>query len=73
MKPCIKRSKNSRRIFIYESLKHTGEFPIIGVNTFLNSKGSPTIIPNEVIRSTKIGKRGKSNFNCQNIKKRFFK
>ena len=36
----------------YETLKHTGEFPIVGVNTFLNSKGSPTILPTEVIRST---------------------
>ena len=33
-------------------LKHTGEFPIVGVNTFLNSKGSPTVIPQEVIRAT---------------------
>ena len=33
--------------------KHSGELPLIGVNTFLNKKGSPTIIPNEVIRSTK--------------------
>jgi methylmalonyl-CoA mutase len=32
--------------------KHTGEYPIIGVNTFLSSKGSPTIIPQEVIRAT---------------------
>jgi methylmalonyl-CoA mutase len=36
----------------YETLKHTGEYPIIGVNTFLSSKGSPTIIPQEVIRAT---------------------
>ncbi|MFN6039664.1 MAG: methylmalonyl-CoA mutase family protein, partial [Bacteroidota bacterium] len=36
----------------YEMLKHTGEYPIIGVNTFLSSKGSPTVIPQEVIRST---------------------
>jgi methylmalonyl-CoA mutase len=36
----------------YEMKKHTGEMPIIGVNTFLSSKGSPTIIPQEVIRST---------------------
>jgi len=36
----------------YETLKHTGELPIIGVNTFLSSKGSPTIIPREVIRAT---------------------
>jgi methylmalonyl-CoA mutase len=35
----------------YETLKHR-EFPIIGVNTFLSSKGSPTVIPAEVIRAT---------------------
>ena len=33
-------------------LKHTGDYPIIGVNTFLSSKGSPTILPKEVIRAT---------------------
>jgi methylmalonyl-CoA mutase len=33
-------------------LKHTGEYPIVGVNTFLNKNGSPTILPTEVIRST---------------------
>jgi len=36
----------------YEMLKHTGEYPIIGVNTFLSKEGSPTIIPQEVIRAT---------------------
>ena len=36
----------------YEMKKHTGELPLIGVNTFLSSKGSPTILPMEVIRST---------------------
>ena len=37
----------------YETLKHTGEFPIIGVNQFLSKDGSPTVIPSEVIRSSK--------------------
>jgi methylmalonyl-CoA mutase len=41
----------------YETLKHTGEFPIIGVNTFLSSKGSPTVIPAEVIRATEKEKQ----------------
>jgi methylmalonyl-CoA mutase len=36
----------------YEMLKHTGEFPIVGVNTFLNKKGSPTVLPAEIIRAT---------------------
>jgi methylmalonyl-CoA mutase len=38
-------------------LKHTGEFPIIGVNTFLSSKGSPTVFPAEVIRATEEEKQ----------------
>src|SRR5258708_34939960 len=33
-------------------MKHNGELPIVGVNTFLNKKGSPTMLPGEVIRST---------------------
>jgi methylmalonyl-CoA mutase len=41
----------------YETLKHTGEYPIIGVNTFLSSKGSPTILPKEVIRATEEEKQ----------------
>jgi methylmalonyl-CoA mutase len=36
----------------YEGQKLSGELPIIGVNTFLGKDGSPTIIPEEVIRST---------------------
>jgi len=39
-------------------LKHTGEYPIIGVNTFLSSEGSPTLIPGEVIRATSEEKEG---------------
>lgn len=41
----------------YETLKHTGEYPIIGVNTFLSSTGSPTILPKEVIRATEEEKQ----------------
>ena len=41
----------------YETLKHNGDFPIIGVNTFLSSKGSPTVIPMEVIRATEEEKQ----------------
>jgi methylmalonyl-CoA mutase len=52
METMYQRSKIQEESLYYETLKHTGEFPIIGVNTFLSSKGSPTIIPREVIRST---------------------
>ena len=52
METMYQRGKIQEESLYYETLKHTGEFPIIGVNTFLSSKGSPTIIPSEVIRST---------------------
>ena len=39
-------------------LKHTGEFPIIGVNTFLAKNGSPTLTPGEVIRAEQGEKEG---------------
>jgi len=53
MERMYQRNKIQEESLHYENLKHTGELPIIGVNTFLNKKGSPTTIPNEVIRSTK--------------------
>ena len=52
METMYQRSKIQEESMYYEMLKHTGEFPIIGVNTFLSSKGSPTIVPSEVIRAT---------------------
>ncbi|RTL58415.1 MAG: methylmalonyl-CoA mutase [Sphingobacteriales bacterium] len=52
MERMYQRNKIQEESLHYEHLKHTGELPLIGVNTFLNKKGSPTVIPNEVIRST---------------------
>ncbi len=52
MERMYQRNKIQEESLYYETLKHTGELPIVGVNTFLNKKGSPTIIPTEVIRST---------------------
>ncbi len=52
METMYQRSKIQEESLYYETLKHNGEFPIIGVNTFLSSKGSPTILPKEVIRAT---------------------
>jgi methylmalonyl-CoA mutase len=57
METMYQRSKIQEESMYYEMLKHTGEFPIIGVNTFLSSKGSPTIIPAEVIRATEEEKQ----------------
>jgi methylmalonyl-CoA mutase len=52
METMYQRSKIQEESLYYETLKHSGEFPIIGVNTFLSSTGSPTVLPQEVIRST---------------------
>jgi methylmalonyl-CoA mutase len=52
METMYQRGKIQEESLYYETLKHTGEYPIIGVNTFLSSKGSPTVLPREVIRST---------------------
>ncbi|MCK0134599.1 methylmalonyl-CoA mutase family protein [Arenibacter sp. S6351L] len=57
METMYQRSKIQEESLYYETLKHNGEFPIIGVNTFLSSKGSPTILPVEVIRATECEKQ----------------
>ncbi len=61
MERMYQRNKIQEESLFYEHQKHTGEFPIVGVNTFLNKQGSPTIIPNEVIRSTKEEKEQQIN------------
>lgn len=53
METMYQRGKIQEESLYYETLKHNGDFPIIGVNTFLSKEGSPTILPKEVIRATK--------------------
>jgi methylmalonyl-CoA mutase len=57
METMYQRSKIQEESLYYETLKHNGEYPIVGVNTFLNKKGSPTITPSEVIRATEEEKQ----------------
>jgi len=52
MERMYQRNKIQEESLYYEHQKHSGELPLVGVNTFLNKKGSPTILPTEVIRST---------------------
>jgi len=52
METMYQRGKIQEESLYYETLKHSGKLPIIGVNTFLSREGSPTILPNEVIRAT---------------------
>jgi methylmalonyl-CoA mutase len=61
METMYQRSKIQEESMHYETLKHTGEYPIIGVNTFLSSSGSPTILPAEVIRATDEEKQQQIN------------
>jgi methylmalonyl-CoA mutase len=72
METMYQRSKIQEESMYYETLKHNGAFPIIGVNTFLSSKGSPTVQPEEVIRATEEEKQyqiqTKEKLNKANLK-----
>tara|TARA_R110001592_G_scaffold108565_2_gene303216 strand:+ start:6478 stop:9936 length:3459 start_codon:yes stop_codon:yes gene_type:complete len=72
METMYQRSKIQEESMYYETLKHNGDFPIIGVNTFLSSKGSPTVQPAEIIRATEEEKqyqiKTKENLNKANLK-----
>jgi methylmalonyl-CoA mutase len=57
METMYQRNKIQEESMYYEMRKHTGELPIIGVNTFLSTKGSPTVVPAEVIRATEEEKQ----------------
>jgi methylmalonyl-CoA mutase len=68
METMYQRGKIQEESLYYEHLKHTGEYPIIGVNTFLSKEGSPTILPKEVIRSTEEEKKAQID-TVQNLQK----
>ena len=72
METMYQRSKIQEESLYYETLKHNGDFPIIGVNTFLSSKGSPTVLPKEVIRATEDEKQFQIN-TLQSLNKRYEK
>ncbi len=61
MERMYQRNKIQEESLYYESLKNSGQLPVIGVNTFLNKNGSPTILPAEVIRSTEQEKKEQIN------------
>ncbi|MBM3913759.1 MAG: methylmalonyl-CoA mutase, partial [Sphingomonadales bacterium] len=56
MESMYQRNQIQEESLHYETLKHNGDLPIIGVNTFLSREGSPTLIPGEVIRATEAEK-----------------
>lgn len=61
METMYQRNKIQEESLYYERLKNSGDLPIIGVNTFLSSTGSPTIVPEEVIRATEEEKHYQIN------------
>ena len=71
METMYQRSKIQEESLYYETLKHDGRFPIIGVNTFLSSTGSKTVVPAEVIRATEEEKqfqiKTKESLNTRNL------
>ncbi len=68
METNYQRSKIQEESLYYESLKNIGDLPIMGVNTFLSTDGSPTVLPGEVIRSTEEEKKNQLN-NVLNFQK----
>jgi isobutyryl-CoA mutase len=61
MERMYQRNKIQEESMYYEGLKHTGELPIIGVNTFLSKDGSPTMQPTEIIRAHNTEKEQQIN------------
>src|SRR5450432_553194 len=68
MERMYQRNKIQEESMVYEQRKHSGELPIVGVNTFLKTGGSKTILPNEIIRSTTEEKQWQIN-NLNRFKK----
>jgi methylmalonyl-CoA mutase len=52
METMYQRGRIQDESLYYETLKASGDLPIIGVNTFLGSDGSPIQVIHEVMRST---------------------
>ena len=57
METMYQRNKIQEESMHYEMLKHTGELPLIGVNTYLPKDAKPYTAPKEVIRATEEEKR----------------
>ena len=46
------RSRIQEESLHYERVKESGDYPLIGVNTFLSEEGSPFVTPERLVRST---------------------
>jgi len=70
METGYQRGKIQEESMHYEHLKHSGEYPIVGVNTFRNPHGDPVPAKLELIRSTEEEKQSQlarlRNFHARN-------
>jgi len=57
METGYQRGKIQEESMHYEMLKHTGEYPIVGVNTFRNPHGDPVVDTLALARSTEAEKQ----------------
>ena len=73
METGYQRGKIQDESMHYEMLKHTGEYPIIGVNTFRNPKGDAVLESLELARSTEEEKQSQlqrlQDFHARNADK----
>ncbi len=70
MEVMYQRSQIQSESLYYETRKNDGSLPLMGVNTFLSSEGSPTIIPDQIIRATNSEKDFQVKM-VKNLYKRF--
>ncbi len=61
METLYQRTRIQDESMLYEHKKHTGELPIIGVNTYLNPNTEGYAIPGELARSTEAEKQHQIN------------
>jgi methylmalonyl-CoA mutase len=65
MELMYQRNKIQEESLYYEQLKHSGEIPIIGVNTFINPNQETNVLKVQLVRSTELEKKEQ----IENLKK----
>jgi methylmalonyl-CoA mutase len=72
METHYQRSKIQEESLYYETLKHTGELPIVGINTFLDSQKKESEEVKEITRSSYKEKDSQVS-NCQKYQQKHTK
>jgi len=72
METMYQRSKIQEESLHYERLKHSGELPIVGINTFLKADTVPETVKTDLIRSSDDDKNAQVD-QIAELNKRFAK